>query len=107
MILLASFVVCEAERDEDFINDKKSSGSDVQNEVCIGIDLGTTYSCIAAVNKSGASSVEILDLGRGKTTLPSVVKYNPYKDPKTNQVRYIPKTGWEVYLENIRKPSPN
>lgn len=78
-----------------------------QDKVCVGIDLGTTYSAVATVSKSGASSLEILDLSGGKTNMPSVVKYIPYKDDETNKVSYIPRTGWDIYLDNLRNPSAN
>lgn len=73
----------------------------------IGIDLGTTYSSVAVVGPSGATSMEILDLGQGKQTLPSVVKFMQYKDDVTMKSSYMAKTGWDVYNENMRTPSPD
>ncbi|MCV3769828.1 MAG: Hsp70 family protein, partial [Wolbachia pipientis] len=43
------------------------------NEVVFGIDLGTTNSLIAAVNKAG--DVEIFKDEQGRELLPSVISY--------------------------------
>lgn len=88
---------------EDKTEDSKSN---VQ-EVCVGIDLGTTYSCVSIVPKTGAADIDILDLGAGKTTLPSVVRYEPVKTGAKEKVTYVAKTGWEVYTSNMKNPTPN
>jgi molecular chaperone DnaK len=45
-----------------------------KGDVVIGIDLGTTYSCAAIVEKGEA---RVLATRRGKPTIPSVVYYDP------------------------------
>lgn len=95
-------VKSEAQVIEDFASKHSKTGK----EVCIGIDLGTTYSCVAVVPQTGASDLEILDLGQGRTTLPSVVKFEAIKDDSTNAVTYVARTGYEVFLENMARPNP-
>ncbi len=61
-------------------------------DLIIGIDLGTTYSCIGYFNKSN-NKVEIIKLNNGKTLLPSKVG-NIY-----NIKKFIGKTELDDYLK--------
>lgn len=103
MFVFSLFVVFHAlgVRCDADANDKQEKGW------AVGIDLGTTYSCVAVVGPSGAASMEIVDLGHGKQTLPSVIKFVPYKDEETKKNMYMAKMGWNVYNENMKSPSPN
>ncbi|KRH92907.1 Molecular chaperones HSP70/HSC70, HSP70 superfamily, partial [Pseudoloma neurophilia] len=76
-------------------------------KVCVGIDLGTTYSSVAIVPKSGVADLDILDIGGGRTTLPSVIRYDPIKLSAKDKITWIPKTGWDVFLSNLKNPTPN
>lgn len=98
-IFLLKFISTEAKYD------RPDNSSD--NKYCIGIDLGTTYSCISAVPKSGVADMEILEIAPGFTTLPSIVKFEPFKAGQNEKITYVAKTGWEYYLNNMKNPSPN
>ncbi|ELA47127.1 hypothetical protein VCUG_01400 [Vavraia culicis subsp. floridensis] len=100
-------VWCEAIQLDDIPEDREDADDSLLKGWAIGIDLGTTYSCVGVVGSSGATSMEILDLGQGRQTLPSIVKFLPYRDEVTKKQQYMAKTGWEVYNENMRTPSPN
>lgn len=49
-------------------------------EVAIGIDLGTTFSCVAIYDKNATGQVRILENAEGKTTTPSYVRINGNED---------------------------
>ena len=65
-------------------------------EVVIGIDLGTTFSCVAAWNEA-TGAVEVLDNMQGKRTTPSFVSFTPtgrvVGQPAKDQVRPRPTHG--------------
>lgn len=52
----------------------------MNDKIVLGIDLGTTYSCVAYVNAAGRP--EVLKNAEGENTTPSVV----YFDPSSNRV---------------------
>ncbi|PAV58113.1 hypothetical protein WR25_25261 [Diploscapter pachys] len=51
----------------------------------IGIDLGTTFSCVAAIGADGKSAETILNQ-EGENTTPSVVAYSDGKDGKGSKI---------------------
>jgi molecular chaperone DnaK len=53
---------------------KKRSAPGAKGEIVVGIDLGTTYSCVAIAEDKG---VRVLSTRRGLQTLPSAVAFDP------------------------------
>ncbi|KAF7683502.1 Heat shock protein [Astathelohania contejeani] len=74
--------------------------------VAIGIDLGTTYSCVCIYDRN-ASKPSILRFKNGRETYPSVVKFDTYYEEGSDKPIYRKTTGWEAYNDNIKKPSPD
>ena len=62
--------------------------ADRMPEPVIGIDLGTTYSCVAVWNDS-TGKVDVLSNAQGKRTTPSFVSFNS-QGRVVGQVRAAP-----------------
>lgn len=73
-------------------------------EICLGIDLGTTYSCVAYVNKDGNATV--LKNSEGGLTTPSVVYFEDEKtvvvgDQAKESSKLYPDRSFSLIKESI------
>lgn len=72
-------------------NESKSDNKSSANDLAIGIDLGTTYSCVGVLRGSG--DVEIIANDQGNRTMPSYVAF-------TENERYVEAAAAAVVARN-------
>jgi len=78
---------------------------EAQQGMAIGIDLGTTYSCMTSIGPEGPDTFEIVDFPNARKTMPSVLKFTTYEDAGVKKHSYL--VGWDAYNSNQRTPQPS
>ncbi|EPR79444.1 Heat shock protein 70 [Spraguea lophii 42_110] len=76
---------------------------DIDSPRAVGIDLGTTYSCVGLVGEGGIETFRTFPFG-DKNTMPSVVLFK--SEEANGKVRINEMVGWDAFYENEVSPSP-
>ncbi|KHN70244.1 Hsp70-like protein [Ordospora colligata OC4] len=95
LLWLAMIFCRDASRMEGYNEryNEKESGVDLRESVAVGIDLGTTYSCIC-VWKPSTKDTEFVYAESGEETSPSVVNFTKELGPDGKSLKYEAVAGW-------------
>ncbi|KAM0677696.1 Stress-70 protein [Binucleata daphniae] len=95
-------VLCrQAQKEDNDVLTEKQEGVPTNNGIAIGIDLGTTFSCIYAYDPNSNSNIHLKV--ENKPTYPSVLSFT--KDTYQGETVYHPVTGYEAIKNNNNDPN--